>query len=197
MADFESRRRDEAAAEAALAIEQEYANRCTYQSDINELLPVLRALASTCRRVTEMGTRSGNSTIAFLAARPESLACYDIAECPVVNELRPKAEALGVSLSFNQRDVLLTEIDPTDLLFLDTKHTHDQVLGELSMHGNKAERFIVLHDTETFGIVGEDQGPGIMEAMRWWLRHNERWEVQARFEFNNGLVVLRRRPPPG
>jgi hypothetical protein len=50
------------------------------------------------------------------------------------------------------------EIEPTDMLFIDTFHVYEQLRRELALHAGKARRFIVLHDTTTFGEKGEREG---------------------------------------
>src|SRR5260370_28215966 len=44
-------------------------------SDINEHIPTLYALTQECPHITELGTRTGLSTTAFLYAQPEQLVC--------------------------------------------------------------------------------------------------------------------------
>src|SRR5262249_32635606 len=58
-----------------LALADLYRNACNTAGDIHEHLPTLYLLAQRCRHVTEMGTRTGVSTIAWLFAQPERLVC--------------------------------------------------------------------------------------------------------------------------
>jgi glycosyltransferase involved in cell wall biosynthesis len=64
-----------------------FAARRATPSDINEHLDVLKALATGKASVTEFGTRGGNSTVAFLAAQPDRLTCYDLNPCPAWDTL--------------------------------------------------------------------------------------------------------------
>ena len=198
--------------------------RCQSEpSDINEHLPTLFRYGKECKSVTEMGVRSGRSTTAFLAARPESLISYDIDGTYFREHVEPgyaKAAAeAGVSFRFEVADVLGIEIAPTDLLFIDTWHVYDQLIQELRTHSPRVRKYILLHDTETFGYVGEQtkgdrikkdiagflartlspklsfEVPargGLKAAVAQFLEEDPRWEQREHFTNNNGLTVLAR-----
>src|SRR5205085_2957781 len=125
-------------------------------SDIHEHCPTLLALARECRHVTEMGTRTGNSTTAFLFAQPDKLVCYDLQEYRQIDRLR--ALAGRTEFVFHRADVLQISIEETDLLFIDTWHVYEQLKEEFRLHADKARKYIVLHDTSTFGEQGETPG---------------------------------------
>ena len=62
---------------ATLVFDQEYRIARDTPSDINEHIEVLKNLADSVKHVTEMGTRTGVSTRAFLAA-DVTLRAYDL-----------------------------------------------------------------------------------------------------------------------
>jgi hypothetical protein len=181
---------DALAAFPAATLDQLYeADRRTH-SDICEHLTTLHQLASECGHVTEMGTHIGHSTTALLAARPGRLVCYDLARTPAVDVLAKASQ--GTYFVFWQADVLRVEIEATDLLFIDTVHNYGQLKEELRLHAGKVRRFIVLHDTSTFGEHGESEGErGLWPAVEEFLAGGE-WVLRARFYNNNGLTVLER-----
>ncbi len=165
-----------------------YAKSLRIPSDISEHLPYLRQLGSQVKTITEFGTRHGVSTIAFLASKPERLSCYDI-------NLTPEAMGIWSSSSrvtMHKANVLEIDIDPVDLLFIDTWHTYDQLRLELRRHSTKARKFIVLHDTTSFGTRGEDGGRGLWPAVEEFLNDHPEWIIERKVEFNNGLTTLRR-----
>jgi tetratricopeptide (TPR) repeat protein len=167
---------------------QLYEAACATPSDINEHLPTLYALARGCRHVTEMGTRTGVSTTALLLARPEVLVCYDLVRQPQVDRL--EALAGRTEFVFRQEDVLGADIEPTDLLFIDTLHTYEQLREELRLHAEKARKYVVLHDTTTFGERGEVPGSrGLWPAVEEFLERGT-FRLKARYTNNNGLAVL-------
>ena len=174
------------------SLHQLYESAKGIPSDINEHLPYLYSLARECAHITELGTRYGVSTTAFLYAQPGELISIDIQAQPGHTE-----KLIGVTgsttLKFVVADTLFTEIGETDLLFIDTWHTRSQAYTELCKHGNKARKYIVLHDIETFGIRGEDGGQGLWPAVYQWLSENLSWEILDIRKNNNGLLTLRRR----
>lgn len=170
-------------------IEQKYNELCQKPSDINEHLPVLKKYAAECTHVTEMGVRWVVSTWAFLAAKPEKLVSYDVNYHPNVKEAQ---DAAGDSFQFIQSNVLETEIEETDLLFIDTWHVYGQLQKELEKHAEKARKYIILHDTSTFGLRGEDGGKGLKTALNEFLEKNVSWVIKEEFTNNNGLTVLER-----
>jgi hypothetical protein len=90
--------------------------------------------------------------------------------------------------------VLQAEIEETDLLFIDTLHTYDQLREELRRHGGKARRYIVLHDTSTFGEQGEvPDSRGLWPAVQEFLVQGT-FHLKERRTNNNGLTILERRP---
>jgi glycosyltransferase involved in cell wall biosynthesis len=176
-----------------LALADRYRRASLTPSDINEHLPTLYLLGRQCRHITEMGTRNGLSTAAWLFARPEKLVCYDRVKLPAVADLESLAGP--TSLVFHEADVLVVDIEETDLLFIDTWHVYEQLKEELRLHAGKARRYVVLHDTETFGERGEAEGRrGLWPAVEEFLAAGI-FRVKERFNNNNGLTVLERVNP--
>jgi len=161
--------------------------------DIVEHMPTLQKYAGMSDRVIEFGVRDGSgSTQAFLNGKPGELISYDISACP--QGLSQRAVAAGVPFEFHQTDVLTAEVRDCDLLFIDTKHTYEQLKAELAMHGDKAKKWLIFHDTVTFGAKGEDgTTPGLMQAIDEFLEENHHWIVKEVFNNNNGLLVLERK----
>lgn len=186
-------------------LEHRYAAACEAKTDIHEHLPLLRELASECEHVTEMGMRwASGSTIAFLAAQPKTLVSWDIDPFAIVSQ--PVADLLCMSgaTRFQPRvgnTLEISPIEPTDLLFIDTLHTYRQLKDELTRHIDPSDpsrmavrRYIVFHDTWTFGMQGEDgTTPGLRTAIHWFQKHHAfpLWKLEHDRQNNNGLVVLR------
>lgn len=172
-------------------IETMYRELCVMPSDINEHLPTLRELADDCETVTEFGTRHGVSTVAFLASRALKVIAYDIeqqADVDKLLELCPKFE-------FHRANVLNVAIAPTDMLFIDTLHTYGQLRKELKFHADKVRKYLVFHDTTTFGH--NDEVPtgvgikGLNPAIAEFMELGQ-FRVLKVYENNNGLTVLER-----
>lgn len=171
---------------------QEYVNACKTASDINEHLPYLKSLASECESVTEFGVREGNSTRAFLASSIKKLTCYDLYQSGTVSRLF--SEPSDRDLKYLLGDTREIDIEETDLLFIDTLHTFEQLSIELAKHSNKVRKYIVLHDVYTYGCIGESEGDhkGLLYAVSDFLKNNSEWSIKKFTTENNGLMVLER-----
>jgi cephalosporin hydroxylase len=182
-------------------LEAHYKALCEAPSDISEHLPLLREIAEECEHVTEMGMRSAVSTVAFLAAQPATLISWDMNPAAIVSQRVADLLAIAGRTSFQPRvgDTLkIAPIEETDLLFIDTLHTGAQLLAELKRHADptakRVRKYLVFHDTATFGHVGEDgKEPGLRAAIRFFQRNHAfpQWALVEDRQNNNGLVVLR------
>jgi hypothetical protein len=154
--DWDAGRRSEK--QPAMTLDDLYHRAASTPSDINELVPILYKLGATVDHITEFGSGRGNSTSAFLFAKPRTLISYDMVRHDWVAGHEATAARAGIDFRFVNQDVRnLKEIEPTDLLFIDTWHVREQLEIELK-HAAMVRRFIVLHDTETFGVRGETAG---------------------------------------
>lgn len=184
-------------------IKRKYEEACKTPSDINEHLPTLYDLAKECSHITEMGVRSVVSTWAFMLRNPLKLIGIDIHTHPNVHE----AKKVYPKWQFIEADTLTYTIERTDLLFIDTLHITSQLKRELELHANSVNKYIVLHDTKTYGYVDEPtdwQTPEIMKnyivgekkglkpAIKEFLNTNKNWYLYAEYTNNNGLTILKR-----
>jgi hypothetical protein len=177
-------------------IEKEFAIAASSPSDIHEHLPVLYELAKDCNHIIEMGVRTGISTRAFLRVDAK-LISYDIVTDQKVVDLINEAKKAGKDATFIEADVLKIDIEETDLLFIDTWHTYEQLKQELSLHGNKSRKYMVFHDTNTFGLKNEggqaySTSQGLLPAIIEFLMVNPHWRFKKFLMNNNGLTVLER-----
>ncbi len=157
-----------------------------------EHLPVLYKYASAVERVTEFGTGDCASTAAFLLAEPRRLTTYDIVKSPGLPDIEAAVKETHTRFEAIMADVLKVGILDTDLLLLDTIHTYEQVRDELFRHQAFVGRYIILHDTETFGIKGWCDTRGIWPAVSQFLRGAPLWRLHAHYVNGNGLTILER-----
>ena len=129
-------------------------HKSTY-SDINEHLETLYNLGKECSHITEMGVRWVSSTWPLVYSNPKKMISYDILKNPNISEVINLCNEYSINYSFEEKDVLQLDIEPTELLFIDTLHTYNQLIKELEIHSNKVSKYIVLHDTEHFGRLDE------------------------------------------
>lgn len=192
-----------------------YKHACDTPSDINQHLPVLKQHASRCAHVTEMGARTGNSTIAFMAANVEAFVSYDYqyntpeahlaAGVERLKRLIDDVASTGADVKYIGANVLDIEIQPTDMLFIDTWHVYEQLKQELQLHAHKVRKYIAFHDTHAYGVKGEGylhadakhptrdklnpQG-GIRPAIDEFLQQHTCWSITYETHVNNGLIII-------
>lgn len=173
-----------------------YEYYCRTPIDIHEHMPTLRRYAAECNHITEFGTRFVVSTYAFMAAKPWKLLTYDLVPHPNIWNADQLAKENYIEFGFMERDTTKIEIEPTDLLFIDTAHNYAQVKKELELHASKARKYIIFHDTVSYGYHDEDGSPGgLMPAIDEWLAANPQWVLREVFENCNGLLVAARIGP--
>jgi hypothetical protein len=177
-----------------MLIENKYYELCRIPSDINEHLPTLKKYAEECDHITEMGVRYIVSTYALLMGKPKKMISYDINDC----HWKPIQEAVKDVTDFEFRigNTLEIEIEPTDLLFIDTLHNYNQLKKELELHGHKARKYLIFHDTTSYEFYGEsyDGSPqkGIWLAIVEYMMNYPEWSILERYTNNNGLTILKR-----
>lgn len=164
---------------------------CLHRSDIYEHCPALKRLAEQCGSVVEFGVREGVSTVALLSGRPVRMLSVDLHVPPKQHRISQLAALAGVGWNFIQSNTLQIEIDPCDLLFIDTRHTYRHLSQELELHGGKASR-VAIHDTESFARhsdFGEGK-PGLMDAIEEYALRSGR-VIESIDRRCNGLTVIR------
>lgn len=192
-------------------VKMKYDIQTILPSDIYAHIETLYNYGKMCRHITEMGVRSVSSTWAFLYSNPQKLISYDIVKHPNVLEVEDIAKRNGLNFTFIESDVLKVEIEETDLLFIDTLHTYNQLISELELHSDKAQKYIILHDTTTFGTKDEinpNKKSDIVEAMSVTKQglttayqdflltdKGKKWAVDKVYTHNNGLTILKRVKP--
>jgi len=197
-------------------LKREYKIHCIEPSDINEHLPCLRQLASDCSSVIEIGIREVVSTWGLLQGLSESshpLRSYlgiDL-NFPSINTLflaDRLAESNGISFRFLQANDFDIELEPADLLFIDSWHTYCHLTYELEKFSPKIRKWIAMHDTsEPWGDTDEPfyQGfipeypphidrtkRGLWPAVEDFLSTHPEWRLKERRFNNHGFTVLER-----
>ncbi len=138
------------------------------------------------KRIVELGTRSGESTIALLAAAKQiegEVLSVDINPCLDAKK-NLQAHGLLKNWTFIQCDDLKLEWNRTiDHLFIDTSHTFEQTVKELEKYEPwvKCGGLITLHDTVLY--------PEIMQAIKSFIKNRTDLRLYKYFN-NNGLAII-------
>jgi len=179
-------------------------------SDINEHLETFKKYSSECETIVEMGVRGITSTWAFIMGQPKKMISIDFQHPEIfggdINEVYRICSDLNINYEFRLEDTLECEIEQCDLLFIDTWHDFLQLKSELYRHHSKVNKYIILHDTNSFGFKNEDLyseydmgrkesnlPKGLISAVDEFLLHNSQWFIYERFANNNGITILKRK----
>lgn len=137
-------------------------------------------------RIVEFGVYTGLSTCAWLAGNPKYLRSYDITDgnLTVLPELTRHAQEHNIDFEFNLGNSLEIDIEPCDLLFIDTVHKRPHCLAELERHADLVSQYILLHDSSA--------RPGVFEAVIIFLHKNREWHIVEHCNQGSGLLVLER-----
>lgn len=175
-------------------INEYYEKETKRRSDIYLHLPRLKEIGKECDSVIEFGTRHVVSAWALAKSRPKKLTCVDLQKSENIAILEKGCREAAIEFNFIQGDTLKIGIEETDMIFIDTKHTYEQLKKELQLHGNKAQKFLAFHDTETFGHVSEnhDKTKGLLDAIYEFIELYPHWKIYEKYDDNNGLTILKR-----
>lgn len=163
--------------------------------DISEHLGLLRGLAEDegVKVIAEIGFRTGVSTNALAMAR-KTVYSYDIEPS---ERHRSWFAQHAKHVQIIKANSLETFPPTCDLLHIDGDHTYTQVKAEFAAWSPKVSKWIALHDTATFGVVGRDgKKPGLNQAINEFVEENEDWKILLHLSHNNGMTLLERSTTP-
>ena len=161
-------------------------------------MDTLYKYAVQCNHITEIGVNQVNSTWAFLKAAPKRIVLVDIdfhrrptkriPDFCGFNMWLGKAMELAIDADISMRliegDSAEIEIEPTDLLFIDSDHKKIHFQKELDRHLYKVSKYLIVHDTTLFG---SELWPPIRE-----LIESNQFILTERITTGCGLTVLQR-----
>ncbi len=200
----------------ASSLDEQYAIHTQNWSDTYEHIPVLRQLSSECSSVIELGVRSVVSTWGILKGlsesphHPKSYLGIDINH-PQEDKFRlaqALAEQNQISFKFWKGNDLDAEVEPVDMIFIDTLHTYCHLTAELEKFAPKVRKYITMHDTsapwgnyddtEYRGDFSEYPAyidrtkRGLWPAVEDFLKRHPEWKLKERRLNNYGFTTLER-----
>lgn len=135
--------------------------------------------------IVEFGPYEGCSTAAWIMARPKKFITVDQGIKLNIQEYDAAAKEVGVDFQFILGNDLDIEIEPTDLLFIDTMHTAEHTYNELNRHAVKVKKYLAFHDVNPTRF-------GTLEGIqRWWL-NNSNWKLDYQDFDDCGFMVLKK-----
>lgn len=166
-----------------------------HSDNVIEHLPTLTSLASQCDHVTELGFKFGTSFSAVLKGKPKRAISYG-ENIPII-ALKvweqadiPNKHTVSILETSNLPNI---DIEETDLLLLDNFNSYKRLKKVLELNGDKARKYILIHNTVCYGRVGDDAyTPGLMQAILDFISTRNNWQEYFHHTNNNGLYCLRR-----
>jgi hypothetical protein len=160
--------------------------------NVHEHMITFNEYASKVNHVTEFGFGGGWSAAGFLMGKPKKFITYDINLSGRANEYKEMVKDDTEFIAI-EADTAEIEIEPTELLYIDSLHTYTHLKKELEIHSNKVEKWIMLHDTATFGARGEDKNyPGLKQAIEEFVALHPEWVIKEIRMNCHGLTILER-----
>jgi hypothetical protein len=180
------------------SIEKWYEVARTNPSDFHEHVVTIKELADKCEVVSEVAMWGKPSLVALCASNAKAVHSYSPIEKGEWHKLK---ELENDRLQTRKLDPS-QEVEPTDLLFVDTHHTAQTVFDQLNANKDAVRKYMAVHTTETFGEKGDDGSPGVLVGIRKFVHENREWTVIRHDRNNHGLIVLSRldedrKTPPG
>lgn len=172
-----------------------------------------------CKRIVEMGVWQAVSSWAWVACDPSYLRLVDVQKVPggQHDEIEEEAKKMGMDFKFEIGDTghgaifknqkiaerelskrgNVSEVpnyimdDNIDLLYIDSYHSYTQVKAELELHAHKVNKYLVFHDTETFGETHDYDGDlGLNPAIREYIAEHPEWYYIHKVSYGDGCTVL-------
>jgi hypothetical protein len=116
------------------------------------------------------------------------------------------AEQNQISFKFWKGNDMDIEVEPADMIFIDTLHTYCQLTVELEKFAPKAKKYITMHDTSDPWGSRNDEGytgnyaeypshfdcskKGLWQAVVDFLARHPEWALKERRLNNHGFTTL-------
>lgn len=160
-------------------------------SNMQREIMMINKYAKLCDHITEFGFGLGRSAASIMVTRPKTFISYDIRDYGPRKLFEEIALKENVNFKFILGDTSKVEIEPTEMIFIDSWHTFEHKELEFKLHCKNVSKYILLHDTRTCGNKGEDGStPGFIQAIRNFLEREKNWYVKEIQYDGNGITVL-------
>ena len=133
--------------------------------------------------ITEFGPFQGCSTAAWLKLKPKKFTTVDRGIALDIDVFKSAAREIGIEFNFIVGSDLDIEIEPCELLFIDTVHTEEHTFQELTLQADKVSKYLVFHD------IVEPRFGTMAGIKKWWKNHPE-WIEKYSDQNDCGFLIL-------
>jgi hypothetical protein len=118
------------------------------------------------------------------------------------------AEGVGISFRFWQANDMEIDLEPAEMLFIDSLHTYCHLTYELEAFSSKISKYIAMHDTSDHWSTHDDDQyhgdyseyppsidrtkRGLWMAVEDFLANHPEWQLYERRMNNYGFTILKR-----
>lgn len=138
-----------------------------------------------CDSYTELGVNQGATLAAAMLENPKVVRAYDISLMPY-NKAKHHFDKYSSdhSIDFNviEGDTLKCALDSVDVMYIDTLHRYEHLVKELALHGDKANKYIIFHDTHA--------QQGLKRAVQEYVKKNPQWTIVTDCKVNVGFMTI-------
>ncbi len=171
-------------------LEEYYAKLCKLQSDAHGADYMLvhdeiKNRLQGCDSYTEFGINQGATLASAMLGNPARVRAYDIKlgwYTQAAHLFQQYAAEHSIDYAVTESDTLICTIDPVDVLYIDTRHKQNHLTEELSIHGDKVNRFIIFHDTFA--------QPRLKKSVLQYVAENKVWGVVTECNDNVGFMTI-------
>lgn len=164
--------------------------------DLDKHMDLLRQMGNQVDSITEFSGRQ-ESAIALMMSNAPLVRSYNLEANSALTHFVDVARKTWPDRKLELSKIpsgAVEKIEDTDLLFLDQDHTYEAVLVELNKFGRSVGRYIILHDTDFFGLNGPNNSRGVLWAIAEWIRSNPEWLIYAHTKHQYGMTLLAKDP---
>jgi len=167
-----------------------YAKLYTLQSDAHSIDYMLvhdeiRKRLDGCDSYTEFGINQGATLAAAMLENPLTVRAYDIKfgwYTQAADLFERYAAEYEIHYGATEISTLDCVIDPVDVLYIDTLHEYEHLTKELARHGDKANRFIIFHDTFAQS--------GLKRAVHQYVKTHKEWSIVTECDVSVGFMTI-------
>lgn len=170
----------------------------------NQALPLLRDLAKKCSSATEIGAQPIVSTWGILQGLSESeqnnLKYIGIdPQLPppsCLNSVKQIATDNGIDFTFWRANYLEIEIEPTDLLVIESWLTYNLLKSEFEHFASNVKKYIViLGRYESAPLPYKKTKNGEAPFIGEFLKRHPEWRIDQEYSLSDGMTVFERKVP--
>ena len=140
-----------------------------------------------CESYTEMGVNQGATLAAAMLQHISCIRAYDfrlLPYLPAQHIFKEYATTHSIDYDIFEIDTRKCSIDRTDVLYIDTAHLYEQLSEELRLHADKAQKYIICHDTHS--------EPDLKKAVNEFVANNTNWSIVTDCTINVGFMTIKR-----